>query len=77
MPVTGSRLAEAVRAAGGEAREVADLPEAVAAAQGLAAAGTVVLLSPAAPSFNTHVDYQARGDHFRDLAAIHAGNGGG
>lgn len=69
LPITGSRLAQAVRAAGGEAYEVADLPAAVAVARALATPGTVVLLSPAAPSFNTHVDYRARGDHFRELAA--------
>jgi UDP-N-acetylmuramoylalanine--D-glutamate ligase len=69
LPVTGVRLARAVREAGGDAREVDDIPAAVAAARALAAPGTVVLLSPGAPSFNMYVDYQARGDHFRDLAA--------
>ncbi|RKQ84958.1 UDP-N-acetylmuramoylalanine--D-glutamate ligase [Solirubrobacter pauli] len=68
LPDTGSRLVEAVRAAGGDARMVADLPAAVAAARGLARPGTVVLLSPAAPSFNTHRNFAARGDHFAELA---------
>jgi UDP-N-acetylmuramoylalanine--D-glutamate ligase len=68
LPDTGARLVEAVRAAGGDARMVADLPAAVAAARGLARPGTVVLLSPAAPSFNTHRNFAARGDHFAELA---------
>jgi UDP-N-acetylmuramoylalanine-D-glutamate ligase len=45
-----------------------DLPAAVAAARALATPGTVVLLSPAAPSFTTHPSYEVRGDHFRELA---------
>lgn len=68
LPDTGSRLVEAVLAAGGDARMVPDLPAAVAAARALARPGTVVLLSPAAPSFNTHRNFAARGDHFAELA---------
>lgn len=68
LPDTGTRLVEAVLAAGGDARMVADLPAAVAAARVAARPGSVVLLSPAAPSFNTHENFGARGDHFRDLA---------
>ena len=43
-------------------------PAAVAAARAAARPGTVVLLSPAAPSFNTHKNFAARGDHFAELA---------
>ncbi len=68
LPVTGERLARAVRSAGGEVQQVDDLQAAVVAARAIAAPGTVVLLSPGAPSFNMYADYQARGDHFRDLA---------
>lgn len=68
LPDTGTRLVEAVLAAGGDARMVADLPAAVAAARAVARPGTVVLLSPAAPSFNTHKNFAARGDHFAELA---------
>ncbi|HWK27935.1 MAG TPA: UDP-N-acetylmuramoyl-L-alanine--D-glutamate ligase [Solirubrobacter sp.] len=69
LPVTGARLVAAARAAGAErAREVPDLPAAVAAARAAATPGTVVLLSPAAPSFTTHRNFEARGDDFRDLA---------
>ena len=71
LPATGTRLVEAARAAGVPAERVRmmdGLPEAVAAARAIATADTVVLLSPAAPSFTTHPSYEARGDHFRDLA---------
>lgn len=71
LPDTGARLVDAARAAGvpyDRATLVADLPAAVAAARAVAAPGTVVLLSPAAPSFNTHTNFAARGDHFAQLA---------
>ena len=43
------------------------LDEALAAARANAAAGDVVLLSPACASFDQFRDFEARGDHFRDL----------
>ncbi len=63
LPVTGERL---VAAAGGTLVE--DLAAAVALAGELARAGTVVLLSPAAPSYNRYRDFEERGDHFRVLS---------
>ena len=71
LPDTGARLVDAARAAGVPADRavvMTDLAAAVAAARAAAEPGTVVLLSPAAPSFNTHKNFAARGDHFRDLA---------
>lgn len=71
LPDTGARLVDAARAAGvppDRAVLLADLPAAVEAARAAAAPGTVVLLSPAAPSFNTHKHFAARGDHFAELA---------
>jgi UDP-N-acetylmuramoylalanine--D-glutamate ligase len=71
LPDTGARLVDAALAAGvphDRAALVTDLPAAVAAARAVAAPGTVVLLSPAAPSFNTHRNFAARGDHFAELA---------
>jgi UDP-N-acetylmuramoylalanine--D-glutamate ligase len=41
------------------------MAEAVAAAAGIARPGDVVLLAPAAASFDMFVDYAARGDAFR------------
>jgi UDP-N-acetylmuramoylalanine--D-glutamate ligase len=45
-----------------------DLEAAVNAAGAVAAAGDVILLSPACSSFDAYSDFTARGDHFRLLA---------
>ena len=46
---------------------VEEMDGAVQVALGAAAAGDVVLLSPACSSFDQYEDYRARGDHFRNL----------
>jgi UDP-N-acetylmuramoylalanine--D-glutamate ligase len=72
LPVTGDRLVAAARAAGiaaDRAVTVADLPAAVRRARALAGPGTVVLLSPAAPSYNSYRNFEQRGGHFAALAA--------
>jgi UDP-N-acetylmuramoylalanine--D-glutamate ligase len=51
------------------ARRAATMDEAVAVAAELATAGDVVLLSPAAASFDMFTDYAARGDAFRAATA--------
>ncbi len=74
LPTTGSRLVAAARDAGsreGEAIEVHDLIAAVRQARAVAPQGAVVLLSPAAPSYNTYRNFEERGDHFAALAAEH------
>lgn len=71
LPDTGDRLVEAARSAGvssDRARLCGDLESAVAAARAAAVPGTVVLLSPAAPSFPRYRNFGERGDHFRKLA---------
>ena len=72
LPVTGSRLAKAA-ADGGLSHDrivTADaMEDAVEAARLRAAPGSVVLLSPAAPSFNSYTNFEERGDHFASLAA--------
>jgi UDP-N-acetylmuramoylalanine--D-glutamate ligase len=50
------------------------MEEAVATADDLAVAGDVVLLAPAAASFDMFVDYAARGDAFRAAVAELGGN---
>jgi UDP-N-acetylmuramoylalanine--D-glutamate ligase len=50
-------------------RRAATMEEAVRVAAGLATPGDVVLLSPAAASFDMFTDYAARGDAFRAAAA--------
>ncbi len=71
VPSTGPRLLAAARAAGAppaRAIDAADLPEAVALARTMASSGTVVLLSPAAPSYDHYRDFEQRGERFRALA---------
>jgi UDP-N-acetylmuramoyl-L-alanine---L-glutamate ligase len=70
LPDTGSRLIAAARKAGAPKThlvEVADMEAAVSHAQVVAHAGTTVLLSPAAPSYNAYVNFEERAQHFRTL----------
>jgi UDP-N-acetylmuramoylalanine--D-glutamate ligase len=71
IPSTGERLLDAARAAGmgaDRARAAADLADAVTLARERASAGAVILLSPAAPSFDHYRDFEERGALFRALA---------
>jgi UDP-N-acetylmuramoyl-L-alanine---L-glutamate ligase len=70
VPSTGSRLVQAALEAGASsarAMPAADLANAVELASRLARGGAVVLLSPAAPSFDFYRDFEARGERFRAL----------
>jgi UDP-N-acetylmuramoylalanine--D-glutamate ligase len=71
VPSTGQRLLAAALDAGvrpGRAIEADDLHEAVALARELALPGVAVLLSPAAPSYDSYRDFEERGERFRALA---------
>jgi UDP-N-acetylmuramoyl-L-alanine---L-glutamate ligase len=71
VPSTGSRLVAAALEAGvahTRARKAADMGEAVALAGELAIPGTVILLSPAAPSYDHYRDFEERGERFTALA---------
>jgi UDP-N-acetylmuramoylalanine--D-glutamate ligase len=71
VPSTGARLLEAARVAGAPASRVLEAPDleaAVGLARELASAGSVVLLSPSAPSYDRYRDFEQRGDRFRALA---------
>jgi UDP-N-acetylmuramoylalanine--D-glutamate ligase len=72
VPTTGPRLLAAARAGGlpqARAHECAGLEEAVLRAGTLAREGAVVLLSPAAPSYDRYASFEERGERFRALAA--------
>jgi UDP-N-acetylmuramoylalanine--D-glutamate ligase len=70
MPTTGERIVTAARAAGvdaGRALGAEDLQAAVDKARDLAAPGAVLLLSPAAPSYDRYRNFEERGERFRQL----------
>jgi UDP-N-acetylmuramoylalanine--D-glutamate ligase len=71
LPDTGQRLNEAARAAGADESSIhaaADLQQAVDLARALTEPGSVVLLSPGAPSFGHFKSFEERGDKFREYA---------
>ncbi len=71
VPSTGARLLAAALDAGvppARAVGAADLEQAVTRALSLAPSGAVILLSPAAPSYDHYRDFEERGDRFTELA---------
>jgi UDP-N-acetylmuramoylalanine--D-glutamate ligase len=66
-------IAQAIDGGGGEeriaVRRCGELDRAVSAAAAAAAAGEVVLLSPGCASFDQFLDFEARGERFRELVA--------
>jgi UDP-N-acetylmuramoylalanine--D-glutamate ligase len=71
VPSTGARLLAAAVDAGvpaARAIEADDMEEAVTRARALAQPGAVILLSPAAPSYDNYRDFEERGERFRALA---------
>ncbi len=71
MPTTGEKIVAAARAAGlPESRSILadNMEEAVRRARELASRGSVILLSPAAPSYDHFRNFEERGDLFRSLA---------
>jgi UDP-N-acetylmuramoylalanine--D-glutamate ligase len=76
VPSNGGRLVAAARAAGigaPRAVEAPDMAAAVAAARALAPPGGVVLLSPAAPSFDSYRDFEQRAERFREAVLLGEG----
>jgi UDP-N-acetylmuramoylalanine-D-glutamate ligase len=71
VPSNGARLVDAARSAGvpdARALQAADLAEAVDLARSLAGAESVVVLSPAAPSYDNYPNFEVRGERFAALA---------
>ncbi len=74
VPSTGPRLLAAAADAGVAATRAlaaADMEEAVTLARSLGGPGAVILLSPAAPSYDHYRDFEERGERFRALATSH------
>jgi UDP-N-acetylmuramoyl-L-alanine---L-glutamate ligase len=70
VPTTGPRLLAAARSAGVSSARALDAPDlagAVELARSLARDGSVVLLSPAAPSYDSYSNFEERGERFSAL----------
>lgn len=70
VPSTGARLIAAARDAGAPANraiEATGMQQAVILARSMARPGSVVLLSPAAPSYDNYRDFEQRGERFVEL----------
>jgi UDP-N-acetylmuramoylalanine--D-glutamate ligase len=63
-------ITAAIEATGVPVRRCANLREAVTEAARAASPGATVLLAPACASFDAYRDYEARGDHFRELVHV-------
>ena len=63
-------IAAVVEPTGVPVRRCADLRVAVSEAALAATPGSTVLLAPACASFDAYRDYEARGDHFRELVKV-------
>lgn len=78
MPTTGTRIAARMRDAsrrtsvGSLVMEAVSLKEAVGLAREITPKGGVILLSPAAPSYDAFTDYQERGRVFAELCGFHS-----
>jgi len=66
-------IEQALAGSGVEVLDCGDLERAVAEAARRAAAGEVVLLSPACASYDQYLDFEARGEHFRELVGALGG----
>ncbi len=78
VPSTGRRLLAAARQAGvadSRTLEAGDLADAIALAHSLARPSGVILLSPAAPSYDHYRDFEERGERFSALVRQRAGVG--
>lgn len=72
IPTTGARVVDAARSAGVPAERAVlaeNLNDAVALARRLARPGSIILLSPAAPSYDHFRNFEERGTRFVALAA--------
>ncbi|MDY6407659.1 MAG: UDP-N-acetylmuramoyl-L-alanine--D-glutamate ligase [Pseudomonadota bacterium] len=70
LPDTGKRLADLAQTAGVQTSLTSDMPTAVNIAKHLTPTGGIILLSPAAPSYNLYKNFEARGLDFKVQAGF-------
>jgi UDP-N-acetylmuramoylalanine--D-glutamate ligase len=63
-------IAATIEPTGVPVHRCASMREAVAEATEAATPGSTILLAPACASFDAYRDYEARGDHFRELVRV-------
>lgn len=68
LPDTGKRLADIAQRAGIETVVASEMPTAVSLAQHITPKGGMILLSPAAPSYNLYPNFEERGKDFKKWA---------
>lgn len=68
LPDTGVRVAAAAKSAGIETHAARTMAEAVQIAKRITPSNGLVLLSPAAPSYNMYKNFEQRGDDFKKQA---------
>lgn len=70
LPDTGTRLGQMAQQAGIETVPTSDMPTAVSIAQHITPIGGVILLSPAAPSYNMYRNFEERGLDFKHWSGV-------
>ena len=65
LPDTGKVLADLAQRAGIETALTSDMPTAVSVAQHITPRGGMIILSPAAPSYNMYLNFEERGKDFK------------
>lgn len=70
LPATGTRLLDVLADSAVVTHQALSMKEAVAIAQKYAKSGDVVLLSPAAPSYNMYKNFEERGNDFKKCAGF-------
>lgn len=68
LPDTGDAIYQFARGKGIEAAQAFDMEMAVRLAKRMTQKGGIVLLSPAAPSYNSYKNFEVRGDEFKKQA---------
>ena len=70
LPDTGKVLADLAQRAGIETALTSDMPTAVSVAQHITPRGGMIILSPAAPSYNMYPNFEERGKDFKKWAFL-------